>query len=115
MGAMKPAEMVPMLLAAAMSSAGVPSPGAAADPWVITSPVVIDEPTVVGDVIIVGGGSLHVTGVPDPGLQMEGSLWVVGSGELVLDPLVGEPHLRIFKARYHGLTPETYQGVFSIE
>jgi hypothetical protein len=67
------------------------------DPWVITSPVVIDEPALLGDVIVVGGGSLRVTGVADPGLQLEGSLWVVGDGELVLEDSVVQ-----FLSTYHG-------------
>lgn len=67
------------------------------DPWVITAPVVIGEPMLLGDVIIVGGGSLHVTGVPDPGLQLNGSLWVVGDGELVVEDSVVQ-----FLGTYHG-------------
>ena len=89
---------VTLLLPAAMAAAGplLPSKGSG-EPWIIDGPVVIHEPLSVGDVIIVGGGALHVVGVPEPGLQVAGNLWVIGDGELVL-----ENSLVQFLSTYHG-------------
>ncbi len=70
---------------------------AAAEPWFVDHPVTITQPTELGDVIVVSGGSLTVTGVPEPGLQMHGNLWVVGDGQLRLEDSVIE-----FESTYHG-------------
>ena len=67
------------------------------DPWVIVDDVVITEPTKVGDVIVLLDGSLTVTGVPEPGLEVEGNLWVIGSGEVVLEDSVIQ-----FLSTHHG-------------
>jgi hypothetical protein len=70
---------------------------AAADPWIISSEVGINEPTELGDVIIVSGGSLTVHDVPDPGVQIAGTIWVVGDGQLRLE----NSAIR-FLSTYHG-------------
>jgi hypothetical protein len=70
---------------------------AAADPWIINSEVGITEPTELGDVIIVNGGSLTVGDVPDPGVQIAGTIWVVGNGQLRLE----NSAIR-FLSTYHG-------------
>jgi hypothetical protein len=69
----------------------------AEDPWIIVDDVVITEPMEVGDVIIAVNGSLTVTGVPAPGLQVTGNLWVVNFGRLVLEDSVIQ-----FMGTYHG-------------
>lgn len=76
-----------------LSAAAAP----AADPWIITGEVVLTEPAEVGDVIIVGGGSLTVRDVPEPGLQVEGNVWVIGDGRLRL-----EGSAIRFLSTYHG-------------
>jgi hypothetical protein len=73
------------------------APVVADDPWIIVDDVVISEPTVVGDVIVALNGSLTVTGVPDPGLQVEGNLWAIGSGEILFEDSVIQ-----FMSAYHG-------------
>lgn len=52
----------------------------AEDPWIISSPVTVSEPLEVGDVLVVSGGSLVVSGVPEPGFQLSGDLIVVADG-----------------------------------
>ncbi len=70
---------------------------AATDPWIISTEVEITEPTELGDVIIVNGGSLTARDVPDPGVRIAGSVWVVGDGRLSFDGSV----IRILST-YHG-------------
>lgn|GEM_PF-2725308 len=87
-----------LLLACALTAAGtVPPLKTSGEPWIIDGPVVIHDPISVGDVIIVAGGSLHVVGVPEPGLQVAGNLWALGNGELVLEDSVVQ-----FLSTYHG-------------
>jgi len=88
---------VPLLTQTVSASAPAPAMKAAGEPWIISGPVVIAQPTTVGDVIIIDGGSLHVLGVPEPGLQVEGNLWAIGTGELVLEDSVVQ-----FLSSYHG-------------
>jgi hypothetical protein len=57
-----------------------PQPAFAEDPWIISSPVTVIEPQEVGDVLVVSGGSLMVTGVPEPGFQLSGNLIVMDEG-----------------------------------
>lgn len=75
----------------------VPAFATADDPWVIVDDVVITEPTRVGDVIVLLDGSLTVTGVPEPGLEVEGNLWALGSAEVVLEDSVIQ-----FLSTHHG-------------
>jgi hypothetical protein len=75
----------------------VPALVVADDPWIITDDVVITEPTRVGDVIVLLDGSLTVTGVPEPGFEVEGNLWAIGSGEIVLQDSVVQ-----FLSTFHG-------------
>jgi len=70
---------------------------AATDPWIISTEVEIIEPTELGDVIIVNGGSLTARDVPDPGVRIAGTVWVVGDGQLIFDRSV----IR-FLSTYHG-------------
>jgi len=87
-----------LLLACALAAAAtVPPLKTSGEPWIIDGPVVIHDPISVGDVIIVAGGSLHVVGVPEPGLQVAGNLWAIGNGELVLEDSVVQ-----FLSTYHG-------------
>lgn len=55
------------------------------EPWIVTGDVVITEPTTLGHTIVVGEGSITVRDVPDPGVQVEGHLWMIESSELVLE------------------------------
>jgi len=75
---------VPALLVAVT----VATVAGAADPWIITDQVVISEPTRVGDVIVLGHGSLTVRGVPEPGLEVAGNLWALGSSTILLSDSV---------------------------
>ena len=54
------------------------------DPWIITTPVTVTAPMDVGNVIVADGGSLTVTGLPDPGLRITGNLYVIGTGRVLL-------------------------------
>lgn len=76
----------PVIGAAALVAALLAaSTGGAAEPWIIAQPVTVTEPTTrLGDIVIVTGGRLEITGVPEPGFQLTGSLLVAGSGELVV-------------------------------
>lgn len=67
------------------------------DVWVITGHEVITEPMRLGTTIVLGGASLTVTGVPEPGLELDGNLWAVGTGQIVLEDSV----VRVL-SRYHG-------------
>jgi hypothetical protein len=67
-------------------------------PWVVTAPTLITEPMhVQGPIIVLTGGSLEVSGVSEPGFQMEGHLWAIGSSEVRLENSVIE-----FLSSYHG-------------
>ena len=68
------------------------------DPWIITEETVITEPMhVQGPIIVVEGGSLVVSGVGEPGFQMEGHIWAIGSSEVRFEDSVIE-----FLSTYHG-------------
>ncbi|MFV2071957.1 MAG: hypothetical protein ACC742_04810 [Thermoanaerobaculales bacterium] len=73
------------------------SPFAVPDPWIITTDVVVSEPTEVGDVIIVGNGSLTVLDLPEPGLQVDGNVWVMGDGHVRFENSVIQ-----FLSMFHG-------------
>jgi hypothetical protein len=85
------------LVAAVLLVAAFAAFAAADDPWIIIDDVVITEPTRIGDVIVLLDGSLTVTGVPEPGLEVEGNLWALGSGEIVLQDSVVQ-----FLSTFHG-------------
>lgn len=73
------------------------SPGHATEPWIIDRAVTITEPTDVGDVVVVSGGSLVVTGVPEPGFRVSGNLIAIGNGEVrLLSSMIS------FLSVYHG-------------
>jgi hypothetical protein len=61
---------------------------AAQVPWVIAEPVMVTQPVSVGDVIVVGGGSLTVEGVPEPGFQLGGNLWVLDGTAAFTDSVI---------------------------
>ncbi|MBI2839913.1 MAG: hypothetical protein HYX75_16485 [Acidobacteria bacterium] len=83
-----------LVVVASLCAAGLAQP---ADPWFITSPVTVSTPMEVGDVIVASGGSLVVTGVPEPGFRVTGNLVAGGSGQIRLQGSV----IR-FMSRYHG-------------
>jgi hypothetical protein len=73
-------------------------PSAFADePWIIIGHEVITEPTELGDVIVLGEGSLTATGVPEPGLQVSGNIWALGSSEVIFE----DSAIR-FMSSFHG-------------
>jgi len=72
-------------------------PAAADEPWIIVDDVLITEPADVGDVIVAASGSLTVRNVPDPGVRITGSVWVVNSSHLELSNSVIQ-----FMSTYHG-------------
>jgi len=84
------------LLAAALAIA-VSSALADDEPWLVTGHEVITEPTRLGHTIVLPGASLRVEDVPEPGLELEGHLWVIGDGEVHLLRSV----VRIL-SEYHG-------------
>lgn len=85
-----------LLLAAAL--VGLASPALADDdPWLVTGDEVITEPTRLGHTIVLPGASLRVEDVPEPGLELEGHLWVIGDGEVHLERSV----VRVLSG-YHG-------------
>jgi hypothetical protein len=57
----------------------------AEDPWIIIGDVVITEPTEVEDIIVALDGSLTVRDVPEPGLQVTGSIYAVHSASIRLE------------------------------
>jgi hypothetical protein len=59
--------------------------------------VVVSAPLEARHVIVVSGGSLTVTGVPEPGFRLAGHLWVVGTGRVSIRNSV----VRIMST-YHG-------------
>ncbi|MGE5236071.1 MAG: hypothetical protein ACM3O7_06975 [Acidobacteriota bacterium] len=69
----------------------------AQQPWVISGPVTVTQPVEVGDVLVVSGGSLTVTGVPEPGFRLAGNLAVVGDGRATFADSVVE-----IESTYHG-------------
>ncbi len=69
-----------------------------AEPWVITEPTVITEPMrVEAPIILLDGGSLVVSGVPEPGFEMAGHIWALGSSEVVFEDSVIQ-----FLSNFHG-------------
>lgn len=68
-----------------------------AGPWIIDHPVTVTAPMDVGDVIVVTGGSLVVTGVPEPGFRITGNLVAGGTGQVRLHGSVIQ-----FMSVYHG-------------
>jgi hypothetical protein len=75
-----PTRIVALVFAMALA----PIATAADPPWIISQPTTVTAPMDVGDVIVVDGGSLTVTGVPEPGFRLSGNLFVVGHGEVRL-------------------------------
>ncbi|TAM49952.1 MAG: hypothetical protein EPN53_07985 [Acidobacteria bacterium] len=73
--------------------------GAAGQPWVITTPVTVTSPMDVGDVLVADGGSLTVTGVPDPGVRLWGNLVVAGHGRVVFTASVVQV-MSVFHGQY---------------
>ena len=75
--------LIPASCCGVFLALALPSPAAAPnEPWIISQPVTVTAPRDVGDVIVVDGGSLTVTGVPEPGFRLSGNLLVVGHGEV---------------------------------
>ena len=72
-------------------------PAAADEPWYVTGAVEITEPTELGQVIVLPGASLTVRDLPEPGLRMNGHLWVVGDGRVRFERSVIQ-----FMSVYHG-------------
>lgn len=72
-------------------------PAQAADPWIIDRAVTVTSPMDVGDVIVVSGGSLIVSGVPEPGFRVSGDLIASGNGHVHLQSSVVR-----FMSAYHG-------------
>ncbi len=78
-------KFLPAVAAAAVLLAGcVPGTAVAGEPWYITGRVVVHEPMEVGDVLVLDGGELLVEDVGEPGFVVEGNLWAVGTGRIVL-------------------------------
>ncbi len=85
-------------VAAAVLAIALALPAMAVDsPWIISTPVTVSSPMDVGDVIVASGGSLTVTGVPDPGFRLSGNLWVIGTGEARL----ADSEIQVMSV-YHG-------------
>ncbi len=85
------------LIALAAAVAGAAGVTAEDQPWIITGPVVLTEPAELGHVIVLSGGSLTVRGLPEPGLQMSGHIWVLGNGWVRLENSVIQ-----FMSVFHG-------------
>ena len=86
-----------MAAATVLTTFAIASWAAAAEPWIIAGPEEITSPIDLGDVIVVGGGSLSIRDVPEPGVRIEGNLWVVGDGVVELQGSTIE-----FLSRYNG-------------
>ncbi len=69
----------------------------AQDVTIISEPTEITSPTRLGPTIVVDGGELVVRDVPEPGLEMDGNLWAVGSGVVRISDSVVQ-----FLSTYHG-------------
>lgn len=68
------------------------------EPWVITMETVITEPMRVEvPIILLDGGSLVVSGVPDPGFEVAGHIWALGSSQVVFEDSVIQ-----FLSTFHG-------------
>ena len=90
----------------------VPAATAADPPWIISQPTTVTAPMDVGDVIVVDGGSLTVTGVPEPGFRLSGNLFVVGHGEVRLADSVVQV-MSVYHGQYAVLASEN--GRITIE
>jgi hypothetical protein len=69
----------------------------ATEPWIVVGDLVITEPTEVEDIIVALNGSLTVRDVPEPGLQVTGTLFAVGNASIRLENSVIQ-----FMSTYHG-------------
>ena len=90
-----PSRLWRFLLAVAIGS--LAGPATAAEPWYITGREVVREPMEVGEVVVLDGGELLVEDVGEPGFRLNGNLWALGSGRIVLRRSV-----IVFQSAYHG-------------
>jgi len=69
----------------------------AVDPWIITGDVVITEPMEVREIIVALDGSLTVRDVPEPGLQVTGSVFAINDASIRFEDSVIQ-----FMSTYNG-------------
>jgi hypothetical protein len=105
--------LIPAPLPTLAIALALAAPATAVDnPWIISTPVTVTAPMDVNDVIVTDGGSLTVTGVPDPGFRLFGNLLIVGHGVVHLADSVVQ-----IMSVYHGqyLVIASDQGRLTIE